>query len=292
MHERESMRGRKSRKTSKEQAVDARSSPTKVVSESLGDPRVPLYVQAASLIRRSIETSGMAVGARLPSIEHYEGELGVARVTVRQAFELLRREGLVESRQGRGTFVTGSIERNRWLELGTDWTSLLAPIAENVPHRLDDDRWPAPEIRDEDGTPADAYVCLRSLQKKKGQPYAIARILVAKRIHARAPARFSQRVALSVIADMKGLDIASLHQSLVIDSADADTARRLGLQINAPIAEARIVVKDRAGKVIYLGEITYRGDCVHIGISLPGPGGNAKPAPRRLPKPASRAKTS
>jgi GntR family transcriptional regulator len=141
----------------------------KVVSDALSDPRVPLYVQAASLIRRNIELTGMSVGDRLPSIEHYEDELGVARVTVRQAIELLRREGLVESRQGRGTFVTGSVERNRWLKLGTDWASLLAPIAGNVPHRLTDDRWPAPEVGEDDGKPAPGYVCLRSLQKSGGQ---------------------------------------------------------------------------------------------------------------------------
>jgi GntR family transcriptional regulator len=40
--------------------------------------------------------------------------------------------------------------------------------------------------------------------------------------------------------------------------------------LNAPTAEARCVVTDKAGVVIYIGEITYPGDCVRLNIQLIG----------------------
>ena len=242
----------------------------KVVSRTLSESRVPRYVQLASVLRRRVESGVWPVGARLPSIEALEGEFGVARVTVRQALDILRDEGLIEPRQGRGTFVLKSVARNRWLHLGARLESLLAPVAGNVPHALHDDPWPAPAVTAEDGKPARDYVCLRSVQTRQGKPYAIARVLVAKQLHAMAPAKFKRRIALAVLAEMKSLAIKDVRQTLVVDSADIDTARRLGLALNAPVAEARIVVRDSDGVVVYLGEVIYRGDCVRISISLPG----------------------
>ena len=43
-------------------------------------------------------------------------------------------------------------------------------------------------------------------------------------------------------------------------------------RLNAPTAEARCVVTDAAGMVIYVGEITYPGDCVRLNIELIGGG--------------------
>src|SRR5688500_6066372 len=67
------------------------------------DSRIPRYVQVASVLRRRIRDGRWAVGERIATLEALEREFGVARVTVRQAIDLLQSEGLVESFQGRGT---------------------------------------------------------------------------------------------------------------------------------------------------------------------------------------------
>ena len=228
--------------------------------------RVPRYLQVASALRRRIGEGHWSVGARIATLEELEREFGVARVTVRQAIDLLQSEGLVKSFQGRGTFVTRAPEADRWLQLATDWESLIAPIRDNVPNLLPSAVQPPPRIADEDGVAAPSYVFLRSVQKQGGKPYAYARV----HIHARAPKQFSQRVALAVLSEMKDAAIARAHQTLAIGAADIETAKHLGIGLNAPTAEARCVVTDATGTVIYVGEITYPGEYVRMNIELIG----------------------
>lgn len=65
----------------------------------------PPYRQIAGMLREAIISNRLAPGERLPSetamIEHF----GVARMTVRQAVQELRSEGLVVAQHGRGVFV-------------------------------------------------------------------------------------------------------------------------------------------------------------------------------------------
>jgi DNA-binding GntR family transcriptional regulator len=71
------------------------------------DPHAPepLRDQAAALIRRWIETGSMARLDWLPSEASMAQEFGVSKDTLRRALVLLRDEGLIESRRGRGWFV-------------------------------------------------------------------------------------------------------------------------------------------------------------------------------------------
>jgi GntR family transcriptional regulator len=232
------------------------------------DSRVPRYLQVASALRRRIRDGRWTVGGKIATLEELEREFDVARVTVRQAIELLQSEGLLKSHQGRGTFVTKAVEHDRWLQLATDWESLIAPIRDHVPQLLPPDSDATPRIEEGDGTPAPAYVSIRSVQKRAGKPYAYARVHVAKHIHARAPAAFASRVALAVISEMKGLGIARAHQTVIVGAADLDTAQYLGIPLNAPTAEARCIVADKDDVAIYVGEITYPGDYVRLNIEL------------------------
>src|SRR5262245_50854011 len=157
------------------------------VSRHEADSRVPRYLQVASALRRRLRDGRWSVGDKIATLEELEREFNVARVTVRQAIELLQSEGLLKSHQGRGTFVTKAVAHDRWLQLATDWESLIAPIRDHVPQLLPADAPAPPRIEESDGTPAPAYVAIRSVQARDGKPYAYARVHVAKHIQARAP---------------------------------------------------------------------------------------------------------
>lgn len=65
----------------------------------------PAYRQVADRLRPPIETGEWPAGYKLPSESQLMAQFGVSRVTVRLAVGALRAEGLILTRQGRGSFV-------------------------------------------------------------------------------------------------------------------------------------------------------------------------------------------
>lgn len=71
------------------------------------DPRspTPLYAQIAERVRVAVASGELAAGAALPSVRALATTLRVNPATVVQAYRDLERDGMVEMRQGAGTFV-------------------------------------------------------------------------------------------------------------------------------------------------------------------------------------------
>lgn len=70
-----------------------------------GEPGRFLYRELAAEFRAQIQSGALAPGALLPSEAALMEERDVARSTVRQAYDLLKAEGLAASRQGKGVYV-------------------------------------------------------------------------------------------------------------------------------------------------------------------------------------------
>jgi len=165
--------------------------------------RVPLYLQVASALRQRIEARQWLPGQKISTLVELEKEFQVARVTVRQAVGILREEGLLNSRQGRGTFVAETSPSRHWLKLATSWDLMIQSIKDNVPKRIKVDNPPAfPDLRPGEGDPAPRYTFLRSAQYKDGRPYGLVSLHLAKDIFDRAPADFTGRTALPVLAGL------------------------------------------------------------------------------------------
>ena len=63
------------------------------------------HEHVADELRAAIGDARFAPGARLPSERRLAREFGVSRATIVSAFNLLRGEGLIESRRGAGSWV-------------------------------------------------------------------------------------------------------------------------------------------------------------------------------------------
>src|SRR5499425_2170362 len=73
--------------------------------------QVPLHDQVAAQIRRAIADGEAGPGERLPLAKDLAAVLGVNKNTVLRALHMLRDEGLLEFRRGRGITVAGTPER-------------------------------------------------------------------------------------------------------------------------------------------------------------------------------------
>lgn len=233
------------------------------------DSPIPRYLQVADVLRQRIARGTWAEGHKLPSLEELVEEFGVARVTVRQSIELLARDGLVSPQQGRGTFVTARPNNERWLSVVTTLDALARVYRDTEPQIVNiDESTAAPALRPGEGTPAERYVFMRRVHSRDGRPYCVINIHLDERIFRRSPRRFRDETVIPLLTSMKSVKIAKAHQVLTIGTADMEVARLIQVPVNAPVAEVRRVFRDERDRVIYLGEVTYRGDAIHVEMDL------------------------
>lgn len=231
---------------------------------------VPRYLQLADLMRQRIARGTWPRGHRLPSLEALMVEFGVARVTVRQAIELVAREGLVSPQRGRGTFVTGAPNGpDRTISVMTTLAELARVYRHTQPRIVNiEESAGSPPLAPQDGAAAPGYTFMRRVHLRDGRPYCIIDIWLDERIFRKSPAAFRKETVIPLLIALPDVHIAQAHQVLTIASADMEVARLLELPMNAPVAEVRRIFKDAGGTVIYLADVTYRGDAIRLEMNL------------------------
>ena len=106
----------------------------------LGDVKVDkhdptdLFEQVAGEIRRAIADGEAKPGERLPPAKDLAAILGVNTNTVLRSLRLLRDEGLLEFRRGRGISVAGTPERGAVVQRAKE----LVDFARQQGYRLDE----------------------------------------------------------------------------------------------------------------------------------------------------------
>lgn len=74
------------------------------ITLSQSDPR-PLYLQIMEQVQRRVAVGDLPSGTELPSIRQLASELQVSVITVKRAYLELEREGVIETRHGKGSVV-------------------------------------------------------------------------------------------------------------------------------------------------------------------------------------------
>jgi len=73
------------------------------------DPR-PLYLQVKEQIRHRVATGDWAPGTEIPSIRTLAAAIRVSVITIKRAYLELELEGVIVTRQGKGSFVAEGAE--------------------------------------------------------------------------------------------------------------------------------------------------------------------------------------
>jgi GntR family transcriptional regulator len=245
------------------------SQPATAPGRLFADSPLPRYAQLAELLRQRIVRGLWPKGHKLPSIEELMQEFGIARVTVRQAVDLLARDGVLSPQPGRGTFVTALPAQDRSLKLETSLRTLADVYRHDKPKlTLIEEAAANAPLQPEDGAPAPQYRFMRRVHSNRNEAYCVISLYLDDRVFRRAPSRFRRETAIPVLLELPGLRIANARQTVTISTADVEVATHLSVALGSPVALVRRVFTDASGTVLYLAEVTYRGDYIRFEMDL------------------------
>ena len=231
---------------------------------------VAQYQRLASLLRHRIAKGEYPLGTQLPPITQLADDMGVAVVTVRQAYELLSKEGLIRSQRGVGTHVAALPAAAGDLELAIDdpFAASQALAYEILEVRR---RALVPqELLGPDDRSADDYVCVRKLHTYSGEPFCYAEIYVPTPIFESLPRDIARkRKLLAAVLDELGARCKRVRQRQTVMPADFPLCEMLKIPFASPVAKMSRRLVDGKGNVLYAGVTWYRGDRYVTEIDFP-----------------------
>ena len=74
--------------------------------------RENIYEQIVDQIKLLIANEKLQVGDSIPSIRKLSQALGVSLISVQRAYDELQKEGIVESIQGKGCFISSKVDKS------------------------------------------------------------------------------------------------------------------------------------------------------------------------------------
>ncbi len=222
---------------------------------------VTLYAQLAGILRERIKRGAWANGHEIPTLEELAEEFGVARVTVRQAMQILIKESLVSSQRGRRTFVTYEPgEDTNPLFLSIDMVNAVTPQYEITV--LDRDEVPAPYLGESFiGKAQGAYMRVTKVDVEGGEPYSTSTHYVALPIYKRFGKAADEQIKIArLVRDKSRGAVDTCHERVTVGAAELDESRHLRCALGAPVARISRVYLDAKGAILYYAQLTFRSD--------------------------------
>jgi len=230
----------------------------------------PVYLQVVQGLQKLITQQVLQEGAALPGERELAGQLGVSRVTVRQALRVLEEQGLLIRRHGSGTFVA---PRRIVQPL-----SALTGFSEDMRSRgltpgghvlgLERSRPSPQEAMNLAVSPLSEIVRLRRLRTANGEPLAIETSAVPLSVIGNLTASGIENHSLYALMRDRGYTPWRAMQHLTAREADAETAELLRVRPGAALlATERVTWNDR-GEVLEYARALYRGDRYDFTVEL------------------------
>jgi GntR family transcriptional regulator len=196
--------------------------------------------------------------------------LGVAVVSVRQAYELLSQEGLIRSQRGIGTHVAAIPAATGDIELAIN-DPFAAPeaLGFEVLEVRRDARVPQALLGPGDQSNGE-YVCVRKLHTYSSEPFCYAEIYVLAKVFDALPKDTpKKKKLLAAVLDEQGSRNKRVRQRTTVMPADFPLCDMLKIPFASPVAKMSRRLLDGKGTVLYAGVTWYRGDHYVSEIDIP-----------------------
>jgi GntR family transcriptional regulator len=232
-----------------------------VKSAKLEPGPTAMYAQLASIMRSKVLSQEWPENFEIPTLAKLCDQYKVARVTARQATQLLVADGLLSSQRGRRTFVSyhrphGSDEPIKSSIGG--FTSEPPNYSISILEKVDDADLPdRPFI----GAPVGRYVRIRKVDKESGSPYSYSETYIAKVVFDSFPDGSIEKSKLSRLILQHSIKPLTLGRERIrVAAADYQEAAYLKCAMSEPVARASRIICDEDGSIILWGEFVYKGD--------------------------------
>lgn len=219
------------------------------------DSIVPLYAQVEEQLKRDIENGVYKKTGKIPTEAELADQYKVSRITVRRAVEDLVNQGLVEKKQGKGTFVT-SRKFSRRLDSGPmGFTEMcesvgLTPSAQNLKTEICIPK--SKEIRDflqlQEGESA---IHISRLRCGNGKPIALEESYYPMKYSDLLSLNLEKESIYNYLREVKGIELRSTTIRLSIVRANAKLAKLLCVPRNAAQLEIKGFVIQPDGQPVH-----------------------------------------
>ena len=229
--------------------------------------QLPRYQQIVEALLDRIEKGDLAPGDRLPSERALSEEFDVNRRTLRNALAVMERRGMVERRQGAGTFVTNPRFERKAGE--------FFPFTEGIRHRgfepgsliVSLQKLPAsPAVAERLQLKSDSEVWrFHRLRSVNEEPFLVETFSL--------PSALAPEIDQFDLSDRSVYDVLEHEYGVVIDSAELSLeavaisefeAELLRVPIGSPAILERHLAYDTTGRPVDYGYDVYRGDRVRF----------------------------
>lgn len=222
----------------------------------------PLHRQVFLLLREQILRGKFAPGSTLPKEEALCEQYGVSRITVRRALSTLAAQGLVESRQGRATFVRSDLPAARQRPSLSFLDELRRTVVETDVEVLGvSEAEPPAEVAEllalEPGSKAVHAIRLRSIA---GTPVMLTDAWVPLHFGKRVTAAALRRKPLYEILIAGGVELRRVVQEITATVADPMRAQALQTEVGGSLLKIVRVLHGSDQRPVEYLEVYLRPD--------------------------------
>lgn len=211
------------------------------------------YQLIAEGLRRRLASGEFGAGRLLPSEAELSGEFGASRVTVRRALELLRDEGLVDSRQGFGWFAAADPVRQSLGRLGTI-ESQLASEGVRSERRILDFRYVSAPVRVHQVLGCDTVLRVRRLNLADGEPFALVTVWCPEHLGAELS---RADVTRSPFYELISVELGGATQTIGAAGVAAHDAELLGIPSVSPVLRCERVTRSIDDVAVLVSEHVF-----------------------------------